>query len=106
MPEARGLIRKISAERIEILYAAAVKAYPKETGLARGYIKLLLEIGRHYKVRIPAEMGAHICKECYLPLIEGLNCEQRVIAKEKRIIYRCKNCRSVNSLAFKVAAVS
>ena len=101
MAEVRGTVRKIAAERIEVLYEAAVRTYPKDKDLSKGYIKMLEEIGRHYKVKIPSEIAAHICKECSLPLIEGVNSQTRVIAKEKRIIYRCVGCKSTNSLAFK-----
>jgi RNase P subunit RPR2 len=102
MPEARGVIRKIAAKRIEILYDAAVKVYPKDQQLAKDYIKLVLEIGRHYKVKIPKRIAAMICKTCSLPLIEGVNSQTRVIAKEKRIIYRCTDCGETNSLVFGV----
>jgi RNase P subunit RPR2 len=100
MPEARGVIRKVAAERIEILYAAAVRASPTDPELSKSYIRLLEEIGRHYKVRIQKEMAARICKTCNSPLIDGLNLEIRVIGKEKRKIYRCKSCGSTNSLSF------
>ena len=100
MPEARSLIRKIAQERIEILYDAAVRVYPKDQELAKEYIKLLEEIGRHYKVRIPKATAAHICKKCNAPLIEGQNLEVRVLAGQNRRIYRCKVCRSTNSLSF------
>lgn len=100
MAEARGTVRKIAAERIEILYGAAVRAFPKDEELSKGYIKTLEEIGRHYKVRIPKEVAAHICKNCALPLVEGQNLEIRVIAGEKRRIYRCKTCGETNSLNF------
>ena len=67
----------------------------------RAYIKLLEEIGRHYKVKIGKEMAARICKKCLQPLIEGVNSQMRIIAKEKRIIYRCSECKGTNSLAFR-----
>ena len=92
MADARGVARKIAAERIDVLYGAAVRAFPKDKELSRGYIKLLEEIGRHYKIRIPKGTAARLCKVCALPLIEGQNLEIRVIAREKRLIYRCKAC--------------
>jgi RNase P subunit RPR2 len=98
--EARGLVRKVAAERIEILYGAAARAFPKDKELSRGYIKTLEEIGRHYKVRIPKGIAAQICKKCSLPLVEGQNLEIRVVAREKRRIYRCRSCGSTNSLGF------
>jgi len=93
-------VRKIAAERIEILHEAAVRAFPKDKELSRVYIKTLEEIGRHYKVRIPPRVAAQICKGCSLPLVEGQNLEIRVIAAQKRRIYRCKLCGKTNSLAF------
>ena len=105
MAEGRGVIRKVATERIEILYNAAVKAYPKDPQLATGYVKLLLEVGRHYKVRLQRETASHICKSCIAPLIEGLNLEVRVLAGQKRRIYRCKTCGKTNSLAFVAATV-
>jgi RNase P subunit RPR2 len=100
--EARGVVRKVAAERIEVLYDAAVRAYPMDKELSRGYIRLLEEIGRHYKVRIGKEMAAGICKRCSQPLVAGHNLELRVIAAEKRRVYRCRDCRAVNSLPFPV----
>ncbi len=101
MPEARGVIRKVAAERIEILYDAAVRAFPEDRELSEGYIRLLEEIGRHYKVKIGKRIAAQICKRCSQPLIEGTNSQIRIIAKDKRIIYRCIVCGGTNSLAFK-----
>ncbi len=100
MSEGRGLVRKVAAERMEILYSAAVKAYPEDAKLSKERIKLILEIGRHYKAKIPVEMAVHICKRCCLPLIEGRNLEVRVIASQGRSIYRCRVCGSVSSMAF------
>ena len=104
MAEARGIVRKVAAERIDILYEAAVKAFPTDPELAKSYIRLLGEIGRHYKVRIDKEMAAHICKKCAAPLVEGLNLDVRVIAREKRRLYRCRECGTTNSLSFGKAA--
>ncbi len=102
MAEARGAVRKIAAERIEILYDAAVRAFPRDRELSKSYIRTLEEIGRHYKVRIPKDVAAIICKKCSLPLIAGQNLEIRVIAGQKRRIYRCKACGKVNSLDFRL----
>jgi RNase P subunit RPR2 len=98
--EARGVARNVAAERIEILYDAAVRTFPKDKNLAREYIGILEEIGRHYKVRIPKEIAARICKKCSIPLIEGVNSQTRIIARDKRIIYRCLGCKGTNSLSF------
>lgn len=100
MAEARGTVRKIAAERIEILYGAAVRAFPKGKEISSGYIRTLEEIGRHYKVRIPKDIAAGICKNCSLPLVEGQNLEIRVIAGQRRRIFRCKTCGKTNSLDF------
>jgi RNase P subunit RPR2 len=100
MAESRGIVRKIAAERIEILYGAAVRAFPSDRDLSKSYITTLEEIGRHYKVRIPKGMAARICKSCSTPLIEGVNLQVRVIAADKRTIYRCAQCGNTNSLAF------
>lgn len=100
MADGRGVVKRIAAERIEILYRAAVDAFPKDMELSREYISMLEEIGRHYKVKIPKGIAAKVCKHCSAPLIEGVNSEIRIIAKDKRIIYRCKKCGSTNSLPF------
>ena len=103
MAEVRGAIRKVAAERISILYDASVRAFPEDKERSKEYIKTLEEIGRHYKVRIPKEIAACICKKCALPLIEGENLVIRVLARQGRRIYRCSVCGKTNSLAFKKA---
>jgi ribonuclease P protein subunit RPR2 len=93
----KGIARKIAKERMTILYQKAMDTFPKDSSLSKEYIKNIKQISNHYKVTLSPEMRAGICKKCMLPLIHGDNLEIRVLAKQKRLIYRCKKCGSTNS---------
>jgi ribonuclease P protein subunit RPR2 len=98
--DGKGVVKKIAKERMAILYELAKQELHKDTTLSRDYIKTLRLISEHYKVRPDQHQKAQTCKHCDLPLIPGDNAETRVIAAQKRILYRCKSCGRANTLRF------
>lgn len=94
----KSIAKKVAKERINILYDRARASLHTDRTLSREYTKTLMDISDHYKVRLPPEMRAGICKECMLPLVHGENLQIRVLARQKRRIYRCTECGNTNTL--------
>jgi RNase P subunit RPR2 len=97
----KSAVRNVARERIEILYELSRDEFKKDKALSKNYISTLIKISQHHKVRLDPKMKAMICKHCKLPLIEGENAQIRIIASQKRKIYRCKICGHTNTLKFR-----
>ncbi len=80
MHKEKKVIEHIAKERIVLLFSMAEKM-AKEGGskeLSRRYVRLVREIGMHYRVGIPRNIADRICKACNNPLVPGENCRVRI----------------------------
>ena len=59
--------------------------------LEKKYVDLILEISKHYKVKIPNKI--YICKNCKSILIPGRNATVRL--KKGRINLKCLRCGKI-----------
>ncbi|MGC9203592.1 MAG: ribonuclease P protein component 4 [Thermoplasmata archaeon] len=59
--------------------------------LERRYVSLVLEISKHYKVKIPEKR--FICKNCKIILIPGKNSTVRI--KKGRVNIKCLRCGNI-----------
>ncbi len=82
--------KRIAAERIEILFHQAKKAFKSSPYLSDRYITLARKISMKYKVPIPKKYKKLFCKKCYKFLQPGKTLKARV--KNKTLIYHCSNC--------------
>ena len=82
---------KIAESRIARLFEMAKNRTLLGDGLseklARRYVKLMLEISRHYKVPLPVRIKGGVCKHCHAVLVPGLNCRVRISGGFA--IYKC-----------------
>ncbi len=88
----KEIVRSVAEERIaELLRMAEERT--KERGssslLAKRYVQIARQIGKHYKISMPAESKGRICKKCNSFLVPGINCTVRISGKSA--IYAC-NC--------------
>jgi len=90
--EKRRLIATIAEQRIEILFSLAWDIFPKDPELARRYVKLIKELGRHYRIKIPKEIKHSICKKCNGLLVPGRNVLVRLASSKGFVVYKCLNC--------------
>ncbi|MCL5092797.1 MAG: RNAase P [Candidatus Marsarchaeota archaeon] len=90
----KGMVKRIAAERISILYDIAHNEFSNgaDVGLAARHVKLMRKISMHYKVRMPKAIRRSICKKCNFVLIPGMNCTLRILAKDRSYIVTCMNC--------------
>jgi len=96
MKKVNPLTKKFIKERAriwikELMDLAREAELKGEKDLEKEYIKLILEISKHYKVKIPDKR--YICKNCYSILIPGLNSTIRI--KRGRVIIKCLNCGNI-----------
>lgn len=71
-------VRKIAAERIDILLNLAEKNLKEDVEISRRYVELARKIGMRYNVQLPREKKRWMCKKCNLLLKPGLNCRVRI----------------------------
>ncbi|MCL4373690.1 MAG: ribonuclease P [Candidatus Marsarchaeota archaeon] len=92
----KELVRGIAEERIAILFDLAKKSTIENTGisrnLARSYVKKILLISMHYKVKLPKRVKDSICARCNTVLIPGLNAHVRLASSHSYIALKCDNC--------------
>ncbi len=89
-----GVVRDIAKERIDLLYNLAKSEYTSDPELSRRYIRIMREIGRHYKITLPKEIKRGICRKCNTILIPGKSASVRLASGKRYIVYKCQNCKS------------
>ena len=93
MAENSDLVRRIAMERMRRLFELARSRGERNDELSsrleRRYVRILREISAHYRVRMPKEMSAGICKRCDRVLIPGVSSTVRV-ASSGYLVYRCE----------------
>jgi|SRR5271154_5125695 len=87
-----GIVKKIAAKRIEILYSLSKKAYDSDPKLSSDYVKLIKQISRHYKIRLPDEFKKGMCKKCNTVLIPGKTSSSRLVSSKGYVAIKCLNC--------------
>lgn len=87
-----GVVRDIAEMRIGILYDLAKEAYAHDPELSRGYVRIIKQISRHYKITLPHEIKRGICKKCGSVLIPGTSASVRLVSSRHYSAYRCLGC--------------
>jgi ribonuclease P protein subunit RPR2 len=98
-----AIIREIAEERVKILFLLAQKRTLEDTAdsrkLSKKYVKTIMGLGRHYRLRLPGSIKNRICKNCNNLLVPGLNCSVRISGGNMKV-YKC-SCGSVKKVYFK-----
>ena len=90
----KELIKQVGNERIRILFNAAEERMEMgDSALAKSYIKRLMKISTHYKIKLSKEMKNKICKKCNTLLIPGKTCSVRVVSVHRYVSYECNDCK-------------
>ncbi|MGD0728498.1 MAG: RNAase P [Candidatus Micrarchaeaceae archaeon] len=83
-------VKRIANERIIILYnLAKEETDPK---LSKRYVKILKQIGRHYKIKLPKQIKRALCKKCNSVLIPGKSMTVRLASSKRYLVYKCTEC--------------
>ncbi len=95
-----GIVKKIAAKRIEILYGLAKEVHGKDPKLSMQYAKLIKQISRHYKISLDKEIKRHICKGCGAVLVAGSNLSVKLVSSKRSIFYKCLNCGKLTKIPY------
>lgn len=88
--------RRVSEQRIEILYNLSQKKIKNEPNLARRYVSLLRRIAQRTRTHLPRYIKFGICKKCNTPLIPGYNVTIRIRQqREPHITTTCHTCGNI-----------
>jgi len=88
----KGYIKNRASQWINELIENAIEMEREDNlRLEKRYISLILDISRHYKIRIPNKR--YICKNCKSYLIPGKNAIVRI--RKGRIIIKCMRCGNI-----------
>lgn len=95
-------VKTVAAFRISRLFHLAEEKIKEEdiesAMLSKRYLRIAMEISRHYKVSMPVKIRERICKKCGSLLTAGINCKIRVSGGF--IVYRCE-CGNVSRRKYK-----
>ncbi len=85
------VVKKIALFRIKRLFQLAEERIKDNNvdseELSKRYLRIAMEISRHYKVSMPLGIRERICKKCGSLLTPGINCSVR--SSGGFLIYKC-----------------
>ena len=84
--------QEIALERVKILFNLAGQEFKKNPERSDRYAKMILNIVKKTRIRLPKNIKLFICKKCNKYLAPGLNLKVR--SKHGYTIYECLNCGS------------
>jgi ribonuclease P protein subunit RPR2 len=93
-------IRRIAAERVEILFREAEKVFKEDKELARRYIELARRIAMKVNYRLPKKFKRRFCRKCSNFLIPGRNAVVRLNSREKYVSTLCLECGNIKRLPY------
>jgi ribonuclease P protein subunit RPR2 len=82
--------KKISMERIDILFKNAEKEFSNNPELSNRYVDIARRITMRQRVRIPTEYKRKFCRNCHSYAVPGENMSVRI--HRGKVIYRCSHC--------------
>jgi ribonuclease P protein subunit RPR2 len=86
-------VRRIAAQRIQMLFLQARETYHRDPALAQRYVNMARKIAMAAKIRLPTEYRRLVCRHCKSFILPGRNC--RVRTKQRRephMVITCLNC--------------
>lgn len=87
-----GIVKRVAEERIGILYGLSKEEYSTDPELSKKYIKLIKQIGRHYKITLPDLVKRGFCKKCNSVFMPGQNVSIRLASSKRFVVYKCLLC--------------
>jgi len=84
--------KKLALERVKILFKLAEQEFPKHPERSHKYAKMILNIVKKVRIRLPKNIKIFICKKCGKYLSPGVNLKVR--SKDGYTIYECLSCGS------------
>ncbi len=90
--EEKRLRRAVARERVALLLGMAKDVWEEDRERARRYAGLAFSIVKRMKVRLTKEQKVAFCRRCFAPWIVGKTVEVRVESRNKRILYKCREC--------------
>lgn len=86
-------MRRLAAERIDILLDRAKRTVRGAPDLARRYVWLARRIGMRYLLPLGARRRRSICTHCHLPMVHGQTARVRI--KRGKVVRTCLSCGTI-----------
>ncbi len=90
--------QKIAYERVNVLWKLAEQEYKHHPERSNRYTKMILDIVKKLRIRLPKHIKVFICKKCSHYLISGKNL--RVRSKGGYTTYECLDCGAVRRYGY------
>ena len=90
--------KKQALERVKILFDLAKQEFPKHPERSHRYAKMILDIVKKVRIRLPKYIKMFICKECQHFLVPGKNL--RVRSEKGFMIYECLDCGNIKKYGY------
>ncbi len=85
--------KRISMERIQILFNLAKKVAPDKPELANRYVEIARRIAMRTQIHLPREYQRYICKHCGRFIMPGTGLRVRLQSRrEPHIVFSCIYC--------------
>jgi ribonuclease P protein subunit RPR2 len=86
-------LKKIAAERIQILFSHAINQMHEKPRLAQQYSEIARKIAMRSRLHLPKEYRRLLCKKCKAFFIPGLNYRVRIQPRrETHVVITCISC--------------
>lgn len=83
--------KRISRERIALLFSRARETFPEDPALSDRYVALARKISMKQRVRIEKRFRRQFCHHCKRFLVPGVN--MRVRIGHGKVVITCLSCR-------------
>ncbi len=89
----RSTAKQIARQRIQVLFQKAKSIYSDDPQLSSRYIATARKIAMAARIPFPTVYKRQICKNCYVLLVQGDNCRERIRQRrEPHVVITCLNC--------------
>lgn len=90
--------KKAALERIKILFKLAKQEFPKHPERAHRYARMINDLVKKVRVRLPKDVKRFICRQCNQLLVPGKNL--KVKSSKGFMIYECLNCGNTRKYGY------
>lgn len=90
--------KEAALERVKILFKLAKQEYDKHPERAHRYARMINDLVKKVRIRLPKNIKRFICKQCNHLLIPGKNL--KIKSNKGFMIYECLNCGNIRKYGY------
>ncbi len=94
----KSAMQQIALERVDILFARALRLFHEDPDLANRYVDLAKRICMVARLRLPGRWRPYVCRGCKGFILPSVNCQVRIQSrpgKGSRVVKTCLKCGHV-----------